>query len=81
MRERARDRWPDVLTGLGGRHVVAFSSCADCVTAGGRVLRWVAGGAEPDAAIERRYFPGTWCAYGDTPLCLAHALERARGPA
>ena len=69
---RARDLWPETLDQLGARQLIAFTRCRDCEAAGGRVITW----RTDDVVIEHPYIPGTWVAYGGTPLCLPHALRR-----
>lgn len=75
MMRAARDLWPDALEGLGARQLIGFTRCRDCEDAGGRVITWR---SDDDVMIEHPYIPGTWVAYGSTPLCLLHALQRQR---
>jgi len=61
--------WPDELPGLGVHAVGPFARCARCIPG-----RW-AGRATPGMRIECWGEAGTWTRYGETPLCLRHALE------
>jgi TubC N-terminal docking domain len=81
----ARDRlayshpWPDVIPGLGGRRVVAFTACRDCAAAGGRTVTGRGQFNGQLVQIHHRHVPGTWVAYGRRPLCLDHARRGTPG--
>lgn len=66
--------WPDTLPGLGRRRVVAFTDCLDCVEAPAWPIRLVEVGPVLVALPGDR---GTWVRYGDRPLCLPCARQRA----
>jgi len=61
-KSRGVGAWPDELPGLGPRMRSTFAQCHDCQT-----LR-----VGPDRTLD------AWMRYGERPLCLFHAQERAK---
>jgi hypothetical protein len=70
--------WPENISNLGPRRIVAYTPCADCAQATCAedvvIQRRDAAGDQVAAAVEPPV--GTWCTFGDLPLCQAHARAR-----
>jgi hypothetical protein len=71
--------WPAGIPGLGPRTVIPYTSCLDCVDGGGRrveesVRLNLTGGLV--VSWRMRLVEGTFAAYGERALCLAHARRR-----
>lgn len=74
----AASRWPARLPWMGAKRVVAYTACQDCVDRGGRPVEESVRLSFMDEIARWRVelVEGTFAAYGERALCLAHARQR-----
>jgi hypothetical protein len=69
--------WPAALPGLGPKRVIPYARCAACVAEGGRSITesvtLLSGEVITWSVLVYEF---TFSAYGERPLCLAHARHR-----